>query len=267
MRADQRAAAAALVLAAAAGAATGSVDCKELVAHPVDTAPIRSPQDVHTVIAKRLVGRSVVEIGTRNGDGMSCMAQLASKATAVELAAPYCVKLRERSSALRQATGHAFEVVCQDYRTAPGLDADVFTWWQETPHLHNPVALMQLRKLQMSGQIRASAEAILVFDKGWGEDMEDLLALQQLGWPTWNATLSHVDELYACMHSNMRRKGHCSRVNNGTYYVAGLPLSRVLSKCPDHFVAQHHRRWRALCDDGRSANARQTGAASPIGPG
>ena len=262
MRGDRRAVAAALVLAAAAGAASGSVDCRELVAHPVDAGPIRSPQDVHTVIAKHLVGKSVVEIGTRNGDGMSCMAQRASNATAVEISKPYCVKLRQRASALRQATGHAFQVVCQDYRTAPGLDADVFTWWQETPHLHNPVALLQLRQLQMSGQVRAGAEAIMVFDKGWAEDMVDLDALNQLGWPSWNATLEHVDEFAACMSSTMRRKGHCSRVKNGTYYVAGMPLSRVLSKCPDHFAGTRtSRRWRSLCADAGSAKAHSMGAS------
>ena len=107
----------ALLSAAAAG-----VNCTALVS-PVDAAPVRSPQQIHSVIAERLAGRSVVEIGTRNGDGLSCMAQFASKATAVELSAAYCAKLRTRAAELQKTSGHTFSVVCQDYRTAPGLDA------------------------------------------------------------------------------------------------------------------------------------------------
>ena len=166
---------------------------------PVDVAPVRSPQDVHSIIAWHVRGKSVVEVGTRNGDGMACFAQVASSAIAVELAAAYCSKLQVRAAELQNAAGHTFSVMCKDYRTAPGLDADVFTWWQETPHLHNPAILMSLRWLQERGQIRKDAVAIMVFDTGWGDDMDDFQNLHRLGWPSWSATVDGVNERAGCL--------------------------------------------------------------------
>jgi hypothetical protein len=228
----------ALLSAAAAG-----VNCTALVS-PVDAAPVRSPQQIHSVIAERLAGRSVVEIGTRNGDGLSCMAQFASKATAVELSAAYCAKLRTRAAELQKTSGHTFSVVCQDYRTAPGLDADVFTWWQETPHLHNPAVLLQLRRLQQLGRIKKDAVAIFVFDQGWGLDMDDWYELARLGWASWNVTFNHVDEKALC-HKKVKKKYVCSRVTDGTYYVAEVPISRVPNHCPTEDEAS--KRWRSRC--------------------
>jgi hypothetical protein len=88
------------------------MNCSVIVSSPVDGTPIRSPQDVHTSLLPHFVGKEVIEIGTRNGDGMSCFCKYAKKATAVELATHYCGKLRERSDALKQAGGNGFEVLC-----------------------------------------------------------------------------------------------------------------------------------------------------------
>ena len=60
------------------------VDCRKSV-DPLDVPPMRSPQSLHTALARRFAHRSVVEIGTRNGDGLSCFAQVAACARAVEL--------------------------------------------------------------------------------------------------------------------------------------------------------------------------------------
>ena len=57
--------------------------CEVAVPSPLDAPPIRSPQAVHSFIASRLPGKDLVEIGTRNGDGMSCFALHARKATAI----------------------------------------------------------------------------------------------------------------------------------------------------------------------------------------
>ena len=75
-----------------------SIDCAALVPEPIDVVPIRSAQAIHTAMARRFAGRSLVEIGTRNGDGMSCFAQVASKATAIEMDKKYCAKLTARQS-------------------------------------------------------------------------------------------------------------------------------------------------------------------------
>lgn len=113
------------------------IDCTEAIDRPVDTSPYRSPQAVHSIIARRSAGLSVVEIGTRNGDGMSCFAVGAHQATAVEISPHYCRRLEARAQRLwASGLNHTFSVVCSDYRAAR-LDADIFTWWQQHPHLVN----------------------------------------------------------------------------------------------------------------------------------
>ena len=96
------------------------LDCRAAVPMPIDTAPIRSPQAVHTALLRHFADKEIVEIGTRNGDGMACFARVAKTATAVELSPPYCAKLRERSQIVERESGRGFRVVCSDYRTAPG---------------------------------------------------------------------------------------------------------------------------------------------------
>ena len=66
-----------------------SISCAALVPHPVDDYPVRSSQIVHSTIATILAGREIVEIGTRNGDGMMCFAQVAHAATAIEVDPKY----------------------------------------------------------------------------------------------------------------------------------------------------------------------------------
>ena len=63
------------------GAAALRIDSATSVS-PVDPSPIRSPQVVHSVMANEFfAGKSVVEIGTRNGDGIACFARVASTTT------------------------------------------------------------------------------------------------------------------------------------------------------------------------------------------
>lgn len=104
------------------------MNCSEIVPHPVDVAPIRSPQAVHTAILTHVAGLDLVEIGTRNGDGMSCFCTMTRSAKAVELSPTYCSRLTNRASVVRAEGRPSFDVVCEDYKKAKGLDADVFTW-------------------------------------------------------------------------------------------------------------------------------------------
>ena len=115
--------------------AAPTVDCAHLVPDIVDAAPVRSPQALHSIIASRVANKSLVEIGTRNGDGVACFSQLASSAIAVEASQIYCDKLRRRAASLasRVPPARGFSVVCSRYQTARQLDADVFTWWQMAP--------------------------------------------------------------------------------------------------------------------------------------
>ncbi len=47
------------------------VDCQDFV-QVHDVMPNRSPIEVHSALASRFSGRSIVEIGTQSGDSMLC---------------------------------------------------------------------------------------------------------------------------------------------------------------------------------------------------
>ena len=125
---------------------------------------------------RHLSGRAIVEIGTRNGDGMACFSLVARSAIAVEKDPKYCQKLEERSKALRGKGANGFDVKCSGYQEAT-LDADVFTWWQQEPHLKNAEVLSHLRRHQQEGKIRAGAQAILLFENGYGDVVMGTLVL------------------------------------------------------------------------------------------
>ena len=72
--------------------------CQELVRTPMDVTPIRSPQAVHTFLLRKMANKDIVEIGTRNGDGMARFAQVARSARAIEMDAQYCARLHTRSA-------------------------------------------------------------------------------------------------------------------------------------------------------------------------
>ena len=152
---------------------------------PVDTSPIRSPQAVHTALARRFAGQSLVEIGTRNGDGMACFAQVARSAVAIELSRPYCTKLQLRAAALREQQNGSlgFNVSCGSYTSCRATSCalpetwDYVTWWQQLPQLSNQGVLDYLREGQTTGRLRlsADAQAAMLFDLNWKVDRQTLI--------------------------------------------------------------------------------------------
>lgn len=209
------------------------INCKNTVPHPVDSAPIRSPQEVHSIIATKTFNRSIVEIGTRNGDGMACFAQFASLASAIEYDKKYCKKLEERSTGGRLQ----FEVQCQDFNVAD-LDADFITWWQQYP-LTNVAALARLKQLMCAGKLRPNAEAILIFDTKWPRDMEDFLELKQ--YFSWHKE-AQFDELALCErvlasgNEVSQETGFSCDRSQGKFIAAGI----LVAKIPDHIQTCSH---------------------------
>jgi len=53
-----------------------------------------------------------VEIGTRNGDGMQCFAQVAKRVVAIENDRRYCTKLSTRRKKLRQHGLGDYDILC-----------------------------------------------------------------------------------------------------------------------------------------------------------
>jgi len=198
------------------------LDCTHLVPQPIDVAPIRSPQEVHTVIANKLRGRQVVEIGTRNGDGMSCFARAATKASAVEVNQKYCDLLEER----KRIEKLAFDIQCSDYTLAQ-LDADFITWWQQAP-MTNQGVLENLRCLQQQGGIRIRAQAVLVFDTQWRTDMASFQSLKKL--IKWKQEVNY-DEFTQCEKFKLMQSiksvesGFTCERSVGRFIVAGINIA------------------------------------------
>lgn len=93
---------------------------------PVDLYPIRSPLVVADFLASHVHGRTLCEIGTRNGDIMSCLMQSSarpSNATAVEMDGRYCRRLRKRG----------LNVICSQVENVPreslAAACNVYFWW------------------------------------------------------------------------------------------------------------------------------------------
>jgi len=207
------------------------INCTGIV-KPRDASPIRSPQNIHSWLSERFRGLDVVEVGTRNGDGMMCFAQTARTAVAVELEPEYCGILRQRSARLARRRQGNFTVVCQDFKRAR-LDGDVFTWWEQAPHLTNVDAVKHLRRQTELGHIRPSAQAVVLFDMSWGDDVSSLRVLIEQA--AWSKNVP-FDEEALCLRkqqqlvlSGKRRKDSsesCERAK-GRFVVAGIPLTRL----------------------------------------
>jgi len=202
-------------------------DCEREVPNPKDAPPIRSPQAVHSFIAQHISGRDVVEIGTRNGDGIQCFVRHARRATAVEISRPYCDSLRRISQEMEsRQSGSGFSITCSDYRTGGVLDGDVITWWEQPP-LYNVAALKHLQGEQQAARLRPGAEAALLFDSSWADDNLSWRRLCPIAG--WSAKVA-FDERARCQKNTEGRTIHkseqCYRAA-GFFIVAGIPISRV----------------------------------------
>jgi hypothetical protein len=193
-------------------------DCAKIVS-PLDYPPIRSPQAVHSIIAEKVQDKDIIELGTRNGDGMSCFALFASTATAIEYDTTYCTSLEERASL---QSSPIWSVQCVDAFSYENLDADIIIWWQQSP-LTNFAVLKRLKEEQCAGRIRPSAEAILIFDEKWPNDMKDLGLLSDAF--TWQQRIP-FDEQSMCDKSATGGIDSCHR-SKGTFIVASLSVAQL----------------------------------------
>ena len=214
--------------------------CGESHRHSTDT----QPAFVHTAVARRISGKRLVEIGTRNGDGMECFARVSSKAVAVEMSVPYCKRLRRRARALRASGTGDFKVVCQAYQNATPADADIITWWQQAPHLQNEEVLLRLRAMQQQGLLRSSAQAIVIFDEGWPNDMKSFARLRPEA--TWVERVP-FDETALCfrmLNGTQSISETCERAF-GAFMILGIPLSSTAGALPA--VSEPDRQTQTRC--------------------
>lgn len=197
------------------------VNCTNIVRNLLDYPPIRSPQEVHSVIAQIIEGKSVLELGTRNGDGIHCFSKFASSASAIEYDKRYCFKLEERAKL--NSDPPAWTVKCEDALASTDLDADYITWWQQKP-LTNHAVLMKLKQEQCNGRIRRTAKALLVFDEKWERDMRDFEYYRGVFRRQQRVKF---DEHEACTNDRLRKGTglkDCER-SQGYFIIGVIPIS------------------------------------------
>ena len=132
---------------------------------PADLFPIRSPLVAADYIGSQVQGKAFCEIGTRNGDVMSCVSKFASSVTAIEMDPGYCAKLRSRG----------FGVACERVEDIPREDfpvAEAYYWWPSDAHGQNELWLrIVARALRAQGR---RASVFVGFDTHWEPDMSNL---------------------------------------------------------------------------------------------
>ena len=124
----------------------------------------------------RFRGREVVEFMSANDEGsFGCFA-----GTIKQGSQSWLTVVRGTAACERSRRRNSLHVVCQDYRNICMMDADIFIWRQQLPHLGSAAVLQLLRRWQLAGRIRATAQAIIVahHTTQWGAD--DLWKLRSL---------------------------------------------------------------------------------------
>ena len=194
-----------LALLSAPTLAVEQFDCEQEVT-PVDIVPIRSPQSVHTALARRFAGQSIVEIGTRNGDGMECYARVARHAVAIEIERSYCATLMTRSAQMQRVkTGHGhghrnFTVRCESYEATPMAvfeHADYVEGWMGLTEVNVRI----LRFLSShSERLRPHFEVLILHDHDEGNDQISLALLKPFA--TWHEVVAATPlECVRCHHA------------------------------------------------------------------
>ena len=201
-----------------AKAVARQMKCRELV-KPVDPSPERSPQAVHTAMLQFFANKDVVEFGTRNGDGMACFSHVTRSAVAIEIDPVYCDKLRARA---RQGASK-FTVLCQDYRQANLEGADIFTWWQQAPHLSNAAGLAHLAR----SQLRQEAEAVLLFDHSWPNDMDDWVRLKPLARTHRQVAFNETGLCETLLAKDHPDRHHCPSRAHGNFTIGVFSIAKL----------------------------------------
>ena len=197
------------------GAALARVNCEVLVPDPIDMVPIRSPQSVHTRLANRFRNRTVVEIGTRNGDGMQCFAQVAKRVVAIEKDPQYCSKLSARRKKLREHGLGDYDILCDKYEDVPVAtfsSADYIHWWLGGAEI-NVRVLKFLYSIRT--QLKPGVKAVVLHDPSVGIDNQSLSILGSAA--SVESVAVPASECAECY----RAVKECRFVDDGGYHSCG----------------------------------------------
>lgn len=152
----------------------------------VDESPVRSPLLIADHLIGLVDGKSIFEIGTRNGDILACVAHFAKHAYSAEIMPEYCTKLEERG--LTVLCGDFMKQNLRELPTVP----DVYFWWPMTANSQNDMWLTHLRQQHSVLFPSHRALAVIAFDHQWAEDEDNRVFMLA----KYNNSWEHVIDFY-----------------------------------------------------------------------
>jgi len=184
-------------------------------------------------LARKFARANIIEIGSRNGDGISCFAQTAKQATAIEADRSYCDFLRRRSASL--PNNARFQVVCSFFDGQAGKpstetlkEADFVTWWMNGAY--DRELLRTLQKLAELGAVPKTTQAVILFDMHLQVDRRSFASLLRIA--AWNTSVN-FDECALCRARTKARSKDplavwesCNRAV-GTFCAVGIELGTL----------------------------------------
>ena len=130
------------------------------VTRPVDKAPFRASFTVIEHVATLVHGKSMVEIGSRNGDALDCLSHFARNTCGMEVEPQHCALLQKRA---HESHGR-FSVLCTEFPAPTTPNAEVYYTWVR--YFFDAYFIWSFRRLQDEGAINASSQLIMGFAGG-----------------------------------------------------------------------------------------------------
>ena len=144
---------------------------------PVDGSPSRSPLNVADYLLRETEGKTLTEVGSRNGDLLACITHF--KVNEEKLPAPVSVELDREYCDKMRARG--IEVRCDPIEDL-GEDtlpiSDVYFWWPMAAKTQNTAWLRHIGGVLQKKGVAKGKLAIVACDPQWAEDRDNSYELR-----------------------------------------------------------------------------------------
>ena len=151
---------------------------------PVDGSPSRSPLNVADYLLRETEGKTLTEVGSRNGDLLACITHF--KVNEEKLPAPVSVELDREYCDKMRARG--IEVRCDPIEDL-GEDtlpiSDVYFWWPMAAKTQNTAWLRHIGGVLQKKGVAKGKLAIIACDPQWAEDRDNSYELRDWMGGEW----------------------------------------------------------------------------------
>jgi len=131
-------------------------NCSEVLENNfIDMYPIRGPVALHDFVAAKSINKSIVEIGIRKGDSITCFSHYASKTTGIEMNLGDCAYAKSRTKSPN------VDILCGKWPQTNAL-GDLYFVWIWAPYI--PEVWNGFVELFHQGQMNDNAEVLWWWD-------------------------------------------------------------------------------------------------------